>query len=355
MKKTRMAWIFLLAVILLVPTKAFAADQIRLFIKGSYIEGDVSPMIVNNRTLVPLRLVSENLGCDVNWRPEDQSIRIIQGARALDLKLGSKTAYILENGGKKAISMDVSPLVVKNRTLVPIRFISENFGEKVTWDPDNKTVAIGQGYSPKKTLGEMTLRFRDRSFNIKTKAFKGQTMVPARDFAKGMGWSYVNKPNEYEEKVPVLWDTMKGIEIWNYDDYFQCDGISFTFMDGGNKGLASKQFQGQDYLSLRHLADVLHADLTISQDQIVMQEKKQPASYKLYYKPLLGNGESYGYEAAKVNSIQFKNHHYFIMPMNKTPEEYVRLGIYDKEMTPKGMCNFYMNPDKKIVEVASQG
>lgn len=54
-------------------------------------------------------------------------------------------------------------------------------------------------------------------------------------------------------------------------------------------------------------------------------------------------------------SFPIKNHHYFIMPMNKTPEEYVRLGIYDKEMTPKGMCNFYMNPDKKIVEVASQG
>lgn len=227
-------------------------------------------MIISNWTPVPLCLASENLGCDINWRPKDQSIRAIQGVRALDLKLGSKTAHILENGGKKAIPMDVSPPIMKNRALVPTCFISENFGEKVIWDPDSKTAAIDQDHSLGKVLGEMTLRLRGRSFNIKTKAFKGQTMVPARDLIEGMRWSYVNKPNEHEEKVPAFWDIMKGAEIWNYGGYSQCDGINFAFVDGGSKGLASEQSQGQDYLSLCHLADTLYADLIASQDQVVM-------------------------------------------------------------------------------------
>ena len=125
-------------------------------------------------------------------------------------------------------------------------------------------------------------------------------------------------------------------------------------MDGKARGVASKKIDGRDYLSLRHLADVLHADLRESEGEILLTDKND-ATYKLFYKPLLDGGERYGYEAAKVNSIQFKNHHYFVMPLNKTPEEYSRLGIFDKEMTPIGMCNFYMNADKNIVEAASQG
>lgn len=355
MKKLRPALLLLLAAILAVPAKGYASGQVRLFIKGSYIEGDVAPRIVENRTLVPLRLVSETLGYDVHWNDADRSIRITQKDRALDLKVGSKTATISNAGTTQTVDLNVPPRIVENRTLVPLRFISENFGEKVDWDEANRTVVIGEGYVPKKNPGEMTLRFRDRSFTIKTKSIGGQTMIPAADFAKAMGWNYVSKANDYEEKIPVLHDPAKGVEIWNYGDAFVCDGITFRPMEGKAAGPASKKIDGRDYLSLRHLADVLHADLNIAGNEILMTDKAEPATYKLYYKPLLDGGARYGYEAAKVNTIQFKNHHYLIMPLNKTPEEYNRLGIFDKEMTPMGMSNFYMDVNKNIVEAASQG
>lgn len=354
MKKNRMAWLFLLAAMLAIPTEGFAQAPVRLFIRGSYVEGDVAPRIVENRTLVPLRLISEALGYDVAWNDADRSIRITQNDRALDLNVGSASATVSRAGATQTVTLDVPPRIIENRTLVPLRFISENFGEKVDWDDANRTVVIGGGYSPMKNPGEMTLRFRDRSITVKTKSVNGQTMIPAADFAKAMGWNYVNKPNDYEEQIPVLHDPVNGVEIWNYGEYFACDGIDFKPMDGKARGVASKKIDGRDYLSLRHLADVLHADLKESEGEILLTDRNE-ATYKLFYKPLLDGGERYGYEAAKVNSIQFKNHHYFVMPLNKTPEEYSRLGIFDKEMTPMGMCNFYMNVDKNIVEAASQG
>lgn len=84
--------------------------------------------------------------------------------------------------------------------------------------------------------------------------------------------------------------------------------------------------------------------------KITLTDKK-----KANYKPLLDGGERYGYEVAKVNSIQYKNHHYFVMLLNKTSEEYTSPGIFDDETMPMDMCNFYMNADKQSVEGASHG
>lgn len=354
MKQKHLSLLLLLLSMLMIPTGSFAASPVRLFIKGSYVQGDVAPIIVKDRTLVPLRLISETLNYDVTWNGADRSVRIVQNDRAIDLKIGSTTAYGLQSGTKKKIAMDVAPIIVKDRTLVPLRFISENFGEKVDWDAKSRTVIIGEGYSPRTNPDALTLHFRNKTFNIEAKMYRGQTMIPAEDFAKAMGWNYVRKLNEYEEKVPVLHDPANGVEIYNYGNAFQCDGILFKPMDGENATAASAKIGGRDYLSLRHLADVLNLNIEQIEGQITLRDKSK-AQYKLYYKPLLNGGERYGYEAAKVNSIQFKNHHYYIMPLNKTPEEYIRQGIHDKEMTPIGMYNFYMNVDKNIVEAASQG
>lgn len=76
-----MAWLFLLAAMLAIPTEGFGQVPVRLFIRGSYVEGDVAPRIVENRTLVPLRLISEALGYDVAWNDADRSIRITQDDR----------------------------------------------------------------------------------------------------------------------------------------------------------------------------------------------------------------------------------------------------------------------------------
>jgi hypothetical protein len=56
----------------------------------------------------------------------------------IKMQIGSNTAYV--NGS--AVRLDAPPQIVKGRTLVPIRFVSENMGAGVTWDPSTKTVTI---------------------------------------------------------------------------------------------------------------------------------------------------------------------------------------------------------------------
>ena len=359
MKKSRLYILAILLVTMLFPVKGLAQGSVQLFINGRYIQGDVSPRIENSRTMVPLRLVSETLGYDVKWNKAERSIHIAQGNRAMDLTLNSKVAFVTENGTKRKTVMDVKPQIINDRSLVPLRFISENFGEKVDWDRANRTVIVGKGYVPPVDPNSIILDYRGKSFKLGIKKVDGELLIPVNDFARAMGWTYAKAPNEYEAMVPLLTDTATGKKVWNDGSVLMCDNISFGGLDAA-KGrqtseVISKTIGGKDFVSLRHLAAALHLNISQAGNRISLIDNNEPTIYRMYYNPLLDDGGGYGYVAAKVNYIQYKNNHYKIMPMNKTPEQYIRQGLTNSEMDPIGMFNFYMDLQKNIVEAYSQG
>lgn len=133
--------ITLTMLILISSSSSFAANQeITLAVNGSIISTDVNPVAINNRTLVPIRAVSEHLGATVGWISEFQEVtlRFNKQNTTIKMKLGSN---IIEKNGR-ASAIDVSPQAINNRTMVPIRFISEMLGYEVLWDNDSKTVNI---------------------------------------------------------------------------------------------------------------------------------------------------------------------------------------------------------------------
>ena len=107
----------------------------------SYTDGKENrPIMVNNRVLAPLRVVSENLNSTVDWNPGANTITIDDNetkARYI-FKIGQK--FFTKNGTKVAI--DQPPIVTQSgRTVVPIRAIAEMYGT-VTWDHANYNVII---------------------------------------------------------------------------------------------------------------------------------------------------------------------------------------------------------------------
>ncbi len=122
--------------------RALRDYSIGTFIKGIAVDFDkydgVKPMIENNRTLTPLRAVSEAYGAEVVWEEETQTITITKDIIKIAMQIGSETAYVNE----QEVQLDVAPKIIKNRTLVPIRFISETFNLNVEWDEESQTVVI---------------------------------------------------------------------------------------------------------------------------------------------------------------------------------------------------------------------
>ena len=105
---------------------------------------DVAPIIREGRTLLPIRYVAEALGAEVGWNGKEQKVTITFKGTTIELWIGKNTARV--NGEYKLIdptNPNVRPIVIPpGRTMLPIRFIAENLGCKVDWDPKLREVKI---------------------------------------------------------------------------------------------------------------------------------------------------------------------------------------------------------------------
>lgn len=100
---------------------------------------DAQPFInKDNRTLIPVRAVVEDMGCEVDWNGNSQLVTITKGDTSIQLKIGEKKANV--NGN--VITFDTSAEIVESRTFVPLRFVSESLGAQVAWVAAQKTVLI---------------------------------------------------------------------------------------------------------------------------------------------------------------------------------------------------------------------
>ena len=101
---------------------------------------DVVPQILNGRTMVPIRFIAEALGAEVGYNNETREITIKQGENLVSLTVDSDKMYV--NGTE--FTLDVPAYVENGRTLVPVRAVSEGLNKKVSYEPENRFVIIGE-------------------------------------------------------------------------------------------------------------------------------------------------------------------------------------------------------------------
>ena len=94
---------------------------------------DAAPLISQNRTMVPLRFIAEAFGADVSWAQDTKTVTIVIDGKVLTMRINQD----LEGFG-------AAPIISSGRTMVPIRYISEELGANVIWVPSTRTVAIAR-------------------------------------------------------------------------------------------------------------------------------------------------------------------------------------------------------------------
>ncbi|HCJ11463.1 MAG TPA: hypothetical protein DHW14_09935 [Clostridiales bacterium] len=120
------------------PPLLAAPGDISLVINGDLVETDVPPVIVRGRTLVPVRVVSEELGAYVGWDDRSRTVTVVSGASRVVLGVGQSTATV----DGRPVTLDTPPEIISGRTMVPIRFVSEALGATVEWDPVLRRVTV---------------------------------------------------------------------------------------------------------------------------------------------------------------------------------------------------------------------
>lgn len=125
----------LLATSLVVPV--FAKD-ISILINDKEITTVDKPYIKESRTLVPIRVISENLGITVNWDNDNRQVILNRENNKIALPI-EKNYYFLDNN---KVATDISGEIKNDRTFVPIRLIAELFDKEVGWDNNTRSVLI---------------------------------------------------------------------------------------------------------------------------------------------------------------------------------------------------------------------
>lgn len=110
---------------------------------------DQGPIIVDNRTLVPIRTISEELGMNVEWDNATRTAIISKDNKSIYVAIGQNDVVMKypingnpDNLASETIVLDVPAQIVNSRTMVPLRAISELFDIQVDWDAGSYTAIL---------------------------------------------------------------------------------------------------------------------------------------------------------------------------------------------------------------------
>ncbi|MFZ5351370.1 MAG: stalk domain-containing protein [Bacillota bacterium] len=112
--------------------------SINVVIDGKRIHFKNAPRLIENSTMVPMKMIFEELGAEVIWSGTDRTVTAKKGDTEILLKIDSSIAEV----NKKAVTLDTEACIINNSTFVPVRFVSESLGCIVAWDPGTQTVII---------------------------------------------------------------------------------------------------------------------------------------------------------------------------------------------------------------------
>lgn len=116
-------------------------EAIRIEVNGQPIQLSGAEVYIDSksqRTMVPVRFVSEALAAAVDWQSEHNRVTITQGAKSITVNIGENKAKV----GEQDLTLDAPATLHGGRTYVPVRFISEALGAKVEWNPVQRLITI---------------------------------------------------------------------------------------------------------------------------------------------------------------------------------------------------------------------
>lgn len=116
---------------------------VKIEINGEKIYPDSEPVIIEGRTLVPIRAVAEKLGYTVDWDPEYMLITMLSEDEETILHFVIGESYALKNL-EEEIPLDVPATIIGSRTYLPLRAVAEAMDAEVSWNAAERTVEISK-------------------------------------------------------------------------------------------------------------------------------------------------------------------------------------------------------------------
>ncbi|GEM_PF-2514223 len=184
------------------------ADNINVEVnEETVVFSDAQPVIINSRTMVPLRGVFEKLGYDIFWKADTKTVIMVSKKKdTIRITAGNRTFY----KGEKEMYADVPAQIINGRMYLPLRAIGEAANLQVAWEADTKTVHIGDGAAAVNESAETeelsTQEINTTVLNLFSTAVLEGIADEYDDFTEDKGYTsqdYVNMITDFLENETV--------------------------------------------------------------------------------------------------------------------------------------------------------
>lgn len=233
----------------------FKIDSKTYMTKGVNKPLDTAPFIENGSTLVPFRTILEELGYVIDWNAQTSTITATREDSTIKLKINSKLATV--DGVQQ--NMSVAPKVVSGRTVVPLRFISENSGANVEWDDKAKTITITKVgryntgtvmfYEKEKNLVSLYDGSEIKKIDLVDQeivnwySFKGQVLLTIFEKSRNTNSFQIYKDGKFEVLTDNLGHTLESFDMKDTFEYN--DNLLIHCYDRTQKFNKLYRFDGQ--------------------------------------------------------------------------------------------------------------
>jgi len=120
------------------PSDKAVFSNVKIKANGQLLTFDNPPVIIDGRTLAPVRKIFEAFGLQVGWQGDERIVTGESDDASVWLQIDNQLAFV--NDAK--VVLDVPGFIIDGRTYVPVRFIAESLGIKVGWDQATSTVIL---------------------------------------------------------------------------------------------------------------------------------------------------------------------------------------------------------------------
>lgn len=245
-------------------TTVMASAQIRVLVDGENLELSNTPVLENDTTLVPMRAIFEALDAKVLWDNTNKVAIAYKGTNVMEVQIDNNT--MLLNG--EEVTLSVPARLIDERTYVPIRAVSENFGAEVLWESDTKTVIINK----KKGEKDIKTSYIDKSIVNDEGVVLMDIFVAYPEINNPDADESIAKFNEFSIK------NAKAISDMLYDGYKE--GVTDTYkkiIESGEEFIPFYEYYGYDVMQDKNNILSIY-----EQSYFASGANYQPDQYRMY-------------------------------------------------------------------------
>lgn len=256
---------------------------INVRINGTPLRLDVVPVVIEGRTLLPVRAVFETLGMRVEWDEASQTVTGTKDNTFIVIRIDQKEASV--NGETK--TLDVPAAIIDGTAMVPVRFISESSGALVDWIEKTESIYIstpGAASQPGEAEIENIFEMLDENVDIvfihgsfsdpyKLKVTDGIALFVAENkeaLVKFQSLDDGSKKKYLNSRIQDNWEELTGCEAAHARFIFK--DYCYTLMDTSYKAVAED-------LSIINFKNGMETN-------VVIQDRENDLYYYYYKKPL---------------------------------------------------------------------